>query len=80
MAIVNENDKRKAQTWIYPTTSQIGSSVKEVEIPEECTYVAIQVEENVNELEDFDRIDELIMYLVVFLRKIRRQFSQSNKR
>lgn len=82
MAVGAENEKRsrKSQTWICPTTCHIGSSVEEIQVTKTSAYVAIPVEDDVNELEDFDQIDEIIMYLVGFLRKIRRQFTLSNKR
>ena len=77
-----ENDARpkNTQAWISSRAYGIENKVQEVQITEEKNnYIAIPIESDVNELEYFDHIDEFIMYLVVFLRKIRSQFSRSKK-
>ncbi|KAG8202044.1 hypothetical protein JTE90_010411 [Oedothorax gibbosus] len=47
------------------------SGVQDVK-PNESSFVAITLEDTHKEAEDFDHLDELIMYLVSFLRRLRR--------
>ncbi|XP_054708656.1 uncharacterized protein LOC129218425 [Uloborus diversus] len=53
-------------------TPGICSGVEEITTEDmKSSYIAITLEPIENELEDFDHVDELIMYLVSFLRIIR---------
>lgn len=79
MAVGNKDTGlRINQKWICPKTCQLGSRVENIQIKDApVAYVAIPIEADVIELEDFNHLDELIIYFVAFLRKMRRQFSKS---
>lgn len=63
----------------YPSSYNNHSGVQDLKPPErQPSYVAITLDDTHPEVEDFDHIDELIMYLVSFLRMLRRARSYSD--
>ncbi|GBM30438.1 hypothetical protein AVEN_203013-1 [Araneus ventricosus] len=53
------------------------SGVEDITSYEKPSHIAITVDADSHEIEDFDHIDELIMYFVSFLRRLRRIYMSS---
>lgn len=79
-SIADDKRPRKIQKWIIPSYFQHCSGVEEIQaVDEPAAYVSITMEVDDRQLEEFDYIDELIIYIVGFLRQLRNKLTKSHQ-
>ncbi|KAF8784828.1 hypothetical protein HNY73_010448 [Argiope bruennichi] len=64
----------------YSPSCKNCSGVEDIKSYEKPSHIAITLDTDSHEIEDFDHIDEFIMYFVSFLRRLRKIYLTSKRK